>query len=175
MERTSSTSSSCSSRAPNALSLSMAVGILLLVLGRRELQPGLGLLERDAGLKSSGSLKVVALVGRLRVDLERDVELRRRSELAEVEFGPDDADDDVRFAAELDGLADNLTVGIEATHPQRMTHHRDMRRSGRSSAAVNGRPITMGAPKSRKYSADTCSARSCSGSPAPVRLTMLDR
>ncbi len=101
--------------------------ILLLVLGCREFQPGVGLIERHAGLESSCGLKVVALVGRLRVYLERDVQLGLRTELAEVESGSDDADDDVRFATELDGLAQNLLVGIEATHPQRVTHQRDMR------------------------------------------------
>ena len=80
--------------------------LALVVLGGRR-DPRLRLLERDARLQPAGRLEVVALVGRVRRELERRPDLRLRPELGEVEFA-EDADDRVGLAAERDRFADDV-------------------------------------------------------------------
>ena len=60
----------------------------------RQLQPRLRLLERHARLQPARGLEVVPLVGRVRVELERHPDLRRRPELRKSK-SPEHADDRV--------------------------------------------------------------------------------
>jgi hypothetical protein len=67
----------------------------------------------------------VALVVGVGVELERDEDVGREAEVAEVETGGEDTDDLVGVAAELDGLADDLLVAAEAAGPEAVAENRD--------------------------------------------------
>ena len=66
---------------------------LLRVIGRRELQPRVGLLERDARRQAAGGLEVVPLILRVRVELERQPDLGVGPNSWKSTLGSEDADD----------------------------------------------------------------------------------
>ena len=90
-----------------------------------QLQPRLPLLERHASLETSRRLEEVALIDRVRIELERHPQLRRLSDFGQVERGTDDADDFVWIAAELNRLPDDVGIAPEPARPQPVAEHGD--------------------------------------------------
>src|SRR6185437_15561138 len=85
--------------------------------GGRSGEARLGLGEGDAGLDPSRGGEVVALIDAVRVELERQPDVRRVAKVRRVEARRRDADDDIRIAAQRDRLADDVAVRCEAAGP----------------------------------------------------------
>ena len=82
-----------------------------------ELEPRLPLLERHTALEPRRGREEVALIDRVRIELERHPELRRLANLGEIEVGADDADHFVRIAAQQNRLADDVGIAAETPLP----------------------------------------------------------
>src|SRR4029079_6688638 len=83
------------------------VGVLRLVLLRRQLHPGFRLFQRHTRLQASRYPEVVALVAGVRIELERDEQLGDTIEDLHVERRREHADHRERLATERDRLAEN--------------------------------------------------------------------
>src|SRR3970282_1625924 len=82
------------------------------IVGSRRREPGLRLPERHARHEPPGGLEIMPLVVRVRVELKRDPDLRRRTELPKVELA-EHADDLEGFTAEGDRFAHDVGVAVE--------------------------------------------------------------
>ena len=103
--------------------LAECFGKLLVVLGRGELQPRIGLFEGDARRQAPGDSEVVPLILRVGVELERDPDFGIRDELLKVHARVEHANHRVRIAAERDGLADDVGIAVEASRPHLIAEH----------------------------------------------------
>ncbi len=85
-------------------------------LGRR-LQLGLRLLERHPWHQLRRDLEIVSLVAGVRIELERDPDVRVGEELLEIRRAIDHADDRVRYAAQRHHPTEHVRIAVEAPRP----------------------------------------------------------
>ncbi len=134
-----------------ALIVGQGGGELAAEVGCGDLEAGFGLIHGHAGFQAAADGEVVALVLGIGIELKGYPDIGGWTEFAEVEGGPDDADDDVGIAAEGDGFAEDLRVTGKAALPAGFAEDGDFLSVGRVFLeAENVRPRRTGAPNRRK-------------------------
>ncbi len=88
------------------------------------MEPGLGLIQGDAGRQPADRSEVVPLVFRVRVELERNPDFWVSYQILNVEVAQH-ADYFVGIAAQGNGPADDVGIPIEAATPQLIAEHSD--------------------------------------------------
>ena len=90
---------------------------------RREMQLGVGLLQRHAGPQARDHREVISHILRSQIELEWYPEINRR---VGSKSAANDTDDKIRLPIKLDGRSNNIRIGSVASLPETVAQHRYM-------------------------------------------------